>query len=331
MYSKTKRRSNSYRNIGNISIRKRIKNFFISESSSYHKIDYAKKTEYKLPIQRKSRLSRKKKLEIVLLSCFVISLFFIVAFHPFFTIKQINTEGLNRINENEFNEDIIDILNCKKLFIFSCNAYIFTDVNELRDVLFDKYSLNSLIIEKEFPNIINIDLEEKISTIIYDDGVKYSFVDLSGNLVESIANVSSDEWFDESGTSTSTLAIGQNLIHKPNTKRLYDELGNYPLIYDKNIHSDENGQVLKEEFVASFIDWYNLFNKELNESINYIVLMNSVGDATIYNYSGWRVVVRLGERFGSQSDQLKYLLEKEIGDKYFSYIELRYPGRAYWQ
>lgn len=315
------------------SFRRKVKDIFFSNKNTYHKIDYAQKREYLSPRTRQRKLSGKKKIEILLLSIFVISFFSFVAFHPFFSITKVNVSGLNRINKAEFTQSVFNVMSCKKVFVFSCKSYIFVDVDEVYEVIFDKYSLDSLSIKKIFPNTIEVDLEEKISTIIYDDGKTYSFVDLNGQYVETIENVLDDEWYTDETISTSTtnFKIGDNRFHKPNSKRIYNDIGNYPLVFDDREEKSNTDIIIKPEYVGGLIDWYNYFNKSLAESINYFTLLNSVGDVSIKTYSGWEVIVRLGERFGSQSDQLKYLLEKEINGKYFNYIELRYPDRAYWK
>ncbi|MDP2685477.1 MAG: hypothetical protein Q8P20_10705 [bacterium] len=331
MYIKVKREIGRSVSRRNKSFKRKLKDALWSGKNSVRKIDYAQKREYLSPRLRNKRMPTKIKIEIFLLVIFTFTFFVTVAFHPFFLIKELKTSGLNRIDKTEFTESVFDILDCKKLYMFSCKEYIFTNVNEIRDVLFDKYSLNSISIKKIFPNLLEIDLEEKISTIIYDDSATYSFVDLSGQYVEVIANVSEDEWYAGDQVVSSTDIIGVTRKHKPNAKRIYNEVGNYPLLYDSRDDKSESPVALKSEYINSIIDWYNYFNKNLFEEVNYIELLNTIGDASIYTYSGWHVIVRLGERFESQKEQLKYILDNEINNQPFTYIELRYPDRVYWQ
>ncbi len=330
MYKKVKRGNNPYTVKRRDSFKKKVKEIFWSNKNSYYKMDYAQKREYLSPRNKKKKVSTKKKIEIVLLAIFVVLFFGLVAFHPFFSIKEVKVSGLNRISEQEFKDDVFNILSCKKLFVFSCQSYIFVDVAELNDVLFGKYSLNSIYVKKIFPDTLEINLEEKISTVIYDNSKTYSFVDLAGQYVETIANVGSDEWFVYENAPSSTEAV-QDKYHEPNSKRIYSEVGDYPLIYDSREERPEGDVLLKPEYVAGIIDWYNFFNKELGKSIDYFTLLNSIGDASIKTDEGWEAIIRLGERFGPQSDQLKYILEKEINGQLFNYIELRYPDRAYWK
>jgi len=337
MYKKVKRRCEPYSaDKYRPSLAKRVKDIFLSNKNYYHKIDYAQKKEYFFRKSQRKKISTKKKLEMLALSLFLVSFFGVVAWHPFFSIKQVDVSGLNRIDREEFTNAVFNILNCKKIFVFSGQSYIFVDVDEVRDVLFEKYSLNSISIKKVFPGTIEINLEEKISTVIYDDGQTYSFVDLAGNFVETIANVSEDEWYKENSapiaTSTEEMpAVEADKVHKPNSKRLFDETGNYPLVYDLREGKPAEGAILKPEHVKSLIEWYNIFNNELKESVSYFTLINSIGDAEIWTYDSWHANVRLGERFESQSKELKYILGEEIDGQYFDYIELRYPDRAYWR
>lgn len=292
-----------------------------------HKYDYAKKREYLTPRREPSGLSFRKKTQIILLLIFVAALFGFIVFHPFFSIKQFNISGLNRINRTQFESSVETIINCKKFWLFPCANYIFVDVNEIATILNEKYSLDSVLVKKEFPDSLTVTLEEKISTIIYDDTKNYRFVDLKGDFVETLYMISSDEWQEEIIDNVSTT------VHYPNNKRLINEFGDYPIIYDRQDYILEvSGLSAQPIFVQNVIDWYNFLNKKLNLSFAYLEITSAVGDARIFTKKGWLIYIKLGERFGEQSDQLAYLLNNKISnDANIEYIELRFPDRVYWK
>jgi cell division septal protein FtsQ len=274
----------------------------------------------------------------------VVSVFFMIKtlfFHEFFYIKIIQIEGLERIQESEIKESVKAINNYKKLFIFPANNYFLVDVKEISSILKSKYPIQSIFIEKTFPNLITIRIEEKISTVIYDNGKKFSYVDLGGRVVDILRQVSEDEWDIETEIVTTTNDFGDTIdeereisrTHILQSSEIIQEMGNYPIIYDKRgLEIEMNNKVIQVDTIKSIINWYNFINNYTDMSLRYVTIENELGNATIHTNKNWLLYVSLGRPVETQFEQLQTLLEKEIVEESkISYIDLRYKNRAYWK
>lgn len=323
MYKKNKRRKWK---------RGRTKFFVFPDNFPKHKYDYAQKREYLNPRRLPARLSFKKKVQLVSLAGFLLAILALTVFHPFFFIKKIVISGLNRIGHAPFAASVETIINCKKFLVFPCQSYVFVDVDEISEFLSEKYSLNWIRVKKEFPHSLTITLEEKISTVIYDNTQNYRTVDLLGDFIDTLYAIDDTEWHERIGPNEAGGAV-TTTVHLPNLDRLKSEFGDYPVIYDATgaiLAAD--GQKVRPELVQAVIDWYNFLNKKINLPFSYVEIESSVGDAKIHTQIGWSIFVKLGERFGEQTDELSYLLTNKIGlDARIEYIELRFPDRVYWK
>lgn len=314
--------------------------FGTSEFKGSHKKDYSWHGNKTNPYKRKEPIPIKKKIELFILLSTSLVLLAVVIYLPFFHIQKIKVEGLQRINNLEFDEAVLGILDYKKLFIFPGQSYIFADVNEIKDILQEKFPINSIVVKKSFPQTLSIVLEEKISTIIYDNGEKYSYIGLDGNIVELIGNVDENEWEETLEITTTTLADGSirreekviERVHKPNIDNIISQFGDYPILYDARSDKTEiNKKIIDPIIVDNVIRWFNFISKKTDIPFGYVLLINQVGDGVIRTREGWEIKIKLTEKFQEQIDELNLLLEEKVSRPNINYIDLRYPGRVYWQ
>lgn len=247
--------------------------------------------------------------------------------------------GLQRITEVEFNDAVDSTVNYKKFFIFPGKSYLFVNVNNIKDILQKRFALESIVVEKTFPQTLNIIVEEKLSTIIYDNGEKYSYLGLNGNVVELAQNVTADEWLEKIVITTTTLADGTiheeskvvDRKHSPAIDRVGRELGNYPVVYDlRGLDVDVNVNVLAEPVVQGVIEWFNFFEKQSDIPFGYIVMDGGTGEGVIKTREGWEALVRF-EDVKRQFDELLFVLNTSAKRGSFSYIDLRYKGKVFLQ
>lgn len=274
----------------------------------------------------------------------IISLFFtfkIIFFHNFFQVKFVHISGIQRIEEQEIQDAVYGIMDYKKFFVIPANNYFLVNVREIRDILTSRFPIKSIVVEKNFPNKIYITIEEKISTIIYDNGENYAYIGLDGRVVEIIRRVEEEAWLVKTELTTSTDMFGEvveeekevSREHVLNSLDIQREMGDYPIIYDKRgLEALINQNVLKKETVQSVVEWYSLINEHTDVIFEYVELENELGSATIKTKEGWDLYVSLERSTETQYHQLVVLLEEKIKDKTnLNYIDLRYKERAYWK
>lgn len=318
-----------------------LDDFFVFDFQKGHKKDFAWQKDGNNPYKLKKPISFKKKLEVLLFITSLFSMSFIIIFHPFFHINKINIEGLQRIKESEIKDDILGILKDKKFVIFPKTSYMFTDIDEIKNILKDKYPIESIVIKKSFPNELLVALEEKISTIIYSDGNKYSYLGLDGNIVETLGKIDADEWTENIEMTTTTLADGAirqekkviARIYKPNIKNILAKFGDYPILYDiRGASSPESIKPLvKTKIVLGIINWFNFLNKKTSIPFGYIIIENGIGKGIINTREEWNLTVDVLNNFEAQTDELNLLLKEKIDRKNLNYIDLSYPGKVYWK
>jgi hypothetical protein len=292
------------------------------------------------PYKKQEETNWKKKAEIFLLIITVISLFGVSLYNTFFHITTLDVVGLQRISEEEFDTAVHGIMEYRHFFIIPGKNYFFVDTDEIRDILLEKFPIQSIVVQKTFPHTLSITLDEKISTLIYDNGKQYSYVGLDGHIVEIVRNVGDDEWEREMEIVTSTLADGtireeQNIIsetHTPPIRTILSEMGDYPVIYDKRQKASAlNDVVLKESTVAGTIDWFHFLNNKIKAPFRHLELENELGDALIYTREGWYIKVKLDKDIEKQFQSLQAVLEERGSWEGLGYVDLRYGGRVYWK
>lgn len=277
------------------------------------------------------------RLKLICLIVCLVAMILIGLYHSFFQIKKINVTGLIRINSVEFNNSVFGAINYKEFLVLPANNYFLMSPRELLLILKNKFPIESISIKKTFPDTLNIVLEEKISTIIYDNGVNYNYLDSEGKVVEILRKVGDDEWqrttrITTTTDSTTTIEIVDQK-HIPNVKTIIAELGDYPIVYDTRSKTVELGSnILNKDIVGGVIKWFNLITKNTNIPFGYVIIDNELGTGTIKTGESWSIMVPFDNNdLEKQFKKLQYLLEKEIKRPNLSYIDLRFGDRVYWQ
>ncbi len=293
---------------------------------------------------RREQVHQKNRQRIVIITGIVafISTIGLGLYHPFFAISALSITGLQRISEQEMQEAVYGILDYNRLFIFPGNNYFIIDVQELKDILKERFPIEHIVVKKVFPHNVSISIEEKISTVIYDNGQEYSYVDLRGNVVEKIRLVGEDEWdiitevvIATTTSSTDSLTQQENIIsrtHTPAVDAITAQYGNYPIIYTTNPSSSKEGEsIVNPTIVSHIIEWYALFEQLLNIPFGYAQIGESPYHATLYTKEGWAVLINIQEDPEIQARVLQHTLTQEIDTRNMEYIDIRFPQRVYWK
>ena len=292
------------------------------------------------PYRAQPAFTGRLKLKLWLALLAVTALIGVLLYHPFFHIQKIIIAGQERLTEAEIREAAQGIMNTRRFWVFPGRSYLIANVDEVKDILQDKFPLQSIFVRKTFPQELMITLEEKLSTIIYDNGKQYSYLGLDGKVVEIAENVTPSEWREvPSTTSTATLAPTSTEpepkgIHVPDVERVTAELGNYPIVYDtRHKEASVNQMVLGPEVVRSVIAWWQFFTKQTNVPVAYFIMADDGGSGQVITGEGWKALVQFAEESAAeQTEALQLVLKEKITDRQgLKLIDLRFPGRVYWE
>jgi len=313
---------------------------FNKEKKIRHRIDFNFRGRQDNPYQKEEEPNKKIKIYVIIGVISLLATISLLIYHPFFFIKNINVSGLQRIKRTDFDSAVSGMLDYKKWFIFPAKSYMFVDVNEINELIKGRFPIDLIVVKKSFPQTLDIIVEEKVSTIIYDNGKEYSYLGAGGNIVEILRQVGEDEWKITKEITTTTLADGtikteEKIIsktHQPPIKSIILQMGNYPIVYDKRaLEGQINTPALQPETAKGIFYWFSIIEKRTNVPIGYFVISDELGNANIKTLEGWEIRVNLKSRVEGQFNELEYLLKEKITRPNLNYIDLRYPERMYWQ
>lgn len=258
---------------------------------------------------------------------------YVLLTHQYFKIKEINVSGLNKIKKKNLISATKGIYSTEKLYFFSGNNYFLFNKKETKKILKEKFPIKEISIEKELPDTINIAVQEQINTIIYDNGNKYAYIGLDGNVIEIIRKVGKDEW---SNISTSTTSSDKSRIkrkHIPSTISLKEEYGNYPIIYDKRDKVIKpNNKVMKTSTVKGVLKWYRKLKNNQKINYKYFLVASPLKNFIIYTSNNWEIKANINNRVEDQFQKVRYLLNNKLDSrKPKEYIDVRYKDRIFWK
>lgn len=299
-----------------------------------HKKDFNWKKKRKNPFHTELEPSvLKQRTLLLMLIISILATAGILLYHSFFRITDITIEGLVRIDEQAFTEGVRSTMYGSKSVIIPRDNYFFLDTEEMKDILKQRFVLEDISIIQTFSNSIDVIVQEKISTIIYDNGITYSYMGIDGKIVEEIRTVGEDEWFERYETTTSTLEDGtvtstQELAarwHIPQHNKVRIEMGEYPIVYDLKPEEGEYQYTVDE--VETILTVQDLLEDQFGLTTAYIATEDN-RSATYYTTVGTVVKIDLNappETYVRMLSEIGYNIN--IRDK--NEIDLRFGERVY--
>jgi len=293
-------------------------------------------------ISENSGLPLKIKIYAAIIIISLCTMFYLLFFHSFFQIQKLTVTGLDRIDPRAFEDSVHSILHFKKLLFFPGESYVLVNNKEVVEFLKEKYPIKRIRVEKSFPQTLSLEVEERISNVIYDDGKQYSYLDLTGNTIELLRSIDDTEWKREFTITTSTLPNGEVQENKKEIARTHvvdyigvtGSYGDYPIVYDRRIKTDreEGVPVLKEKTIQLIILWFETLKLSDNLSPAYFDLEDEYKDLAIVTKTGPKIFTSLQDPFDIAVEDLYTIIEKNSLDlSRIQYIDLRFPPNIYWK
>lgn len=315
--------------------RKKQKNIYPVRGVPSYKVNPFKKTAKK-PITAGRIIG-------TILFILVIAWMGMLVYMPYFRINNIEYSGLTNLSQREIEEFIkTNYLDGGK--IIPSNDYFLVDTNKIQKGLSDKFSAQSIKVEKIFPNRLNVNVVEKQSSLIYDNGQKYFLLDNGGSVIKYLADVNTDEYrvvTTTNVTSTNTPRIimvstsSPNNIspttteHIPDSDKIKNQFGSYPILFDNRglTIAEKELDILPDDLINFIVYWYTDLPKQGIQP-QYFVLDNLNSGVLIKTNKVWSIFVQPNNDYTSQLNNFKSIL-KTIKPK--EYIDLRFGERVYWK
>lgn len=270
----------------------------------------------------------------------------LMVYLPYFRINSVTFEGLKIIKQEEINKFVWDnYLTGSKLI--PANNYFLVSAGQIKNGLLKQYSLNGVEVKKVFPGQLNIIIEEKISSIIYDNGQSYYLLDKEGSVVKYLSQVGVSEYKaatptemppttpTSTVTSTRVFSISISttstpLEHLPDFKRIKKNFGAFPLVFDLREPqlNDKQTEVLPASLINSAIDWYGALEKRGIAGVKYFTLDQPSAGLTIYTNLPWKLYINPSGDLENQIANLKIILRDNNPREY---VDMRYGERVFWK
>lgn len=320
-----------------VSLRKRILRFF--RKKQYVVPTTKDSFHYKTNPFKIHKKPRKIKVKLILFVIFLLAWVVSLAYIPYFKINKVNYSGLNNLTKTELDEVVYgDFLNKKS--ILPVNNYFFIDPDKISKELYKKFALEGVEVKKVFPHELNINIKEKISSIIYDNGKKYFLLDAGGVAIKYLKDVEPYEITEKitstsvnmlSLNATSTVLNTSTVEHTPDYKKINQTFGNYPIVYDRRGFDVEVKQenVLPSEHIVAIITWYKAFNEQEGiGSPKFFVLDNLNSGIDIDTSNAWNILFQPKNDITIQINNLKNIIPTI---KPQEYVDLRFGEKVYWK
>ena len=317
-----------------VSWRKKLLRFFrkkeyviASSQDSFH---------YKSNPFRKHKKPPTIKFKLILFIVFLLAWIVCLAYIPYFKVNKINYFGLNNTTRDELDEFIYGSFLNKKS-ILPLNNYFFISSGKISGELFKKFPFETVRVVKIFPNQLNIDIKEKISSVIYDNGQAYFLLDGGGTAIKHLKDTEPYETTIKMITSsldlltTSSTPISTSTTeHNPDYKKINSLFGRYPIVYDRrNLAVNlKQENILPAEHIAAIIAWYKALAEQGIANPKFFVLDNLNSGIAVDTTDPWNILFQPKNDTATQINNLKNILPTI---KPQQYIDLRFGEKIYWK
>jgi len=162
----------------------------MSKISDKYRKDYknANFENPRLAYKREKRKLKLKKFTSIIAVILIVVFIYLIFFLPYFQIKQIELNGLQKVNKENIQKIIDDYRAERKWLIFSKNNFWVFDKQDLISAISERYYFENFEIKKRWPNKIILNLDEKESAINWTTSNLCFHLDLTGVAIEYCAD-----------------------------------------------------------------------------------------------------------------------------------------------
>ncbi len=278
-----------------------------------------------------------------LLFATLLGLLWVVVFNPAFHVSNVSINGTNRIPEQELQATIDELLNGERLFLFPARSYAFVPMRGIQSVIEERFPVRDVQLQKTFPDTLAIIIQEQVSSVIYDNTEQFFLFDDEGKLMEPLRRVASYEWetAETPVLTTSTdespefeQLINGKRVHSPDIASFATEHGVLPILVDERpnapetINTNDKAAQLPASLIGAVLSWYQTF-EDNNLVFQYMRITDPRSDyAEITDQEGRVYTISLKNDLSPQLAKINTLLDEHED---ISRIDVRFPGRVYWE
>ncbi len=274
----------------------------------------------------------------------------LMLFLPYFRINNVSYYGLNIVKKDTIDTYVRGNVLASRFSWWPANNYFLLGKSRLESNLKKQFSFATVTVKKVFPNRIIVDVTEKISSIIYDDGQNYYLLDQSGQIIKLLRAVGESErktvlisapivaissttpTFTASSTAESPSSTTR-IDHTPNSASIHQEFGKFPVLYDKRDEplnaASSSGMVLFNPIaVKGILDWQTLVEERGIGRIKYFTSQQTTPGITTVINEPWTLQFDPTGDLEQQARNIELVLRE---NRPTQYIDVRFGDRVYWK
>jgi len=292
---------------------------------------------------RNNRLNKRINFSKIIIFIFLLVFIYIVYYFfysPNFKITDIEIRGRENISEYALRNIIEEQFDKSRFLIFNQSNILMFNKRLARKNIKNSYVLDKLVIEKEYPHKLYIEIEEKVSTVVWvsqrDSIEHYYYLDLNGVVLGEIPISEIERLYAKEKIN---IKEGEDLIKISKDEQIEEKEEEQqtilPLIYDQSNSEVKIKEPVLESGVINFIiDLYQEFPEDFSEINikNFATLKPNTTQIHLITEGGYEIYFESAKDLEFQLHNLKIVLEDKIQDtSKIQYIDLRFNDRVYYK
>jgi len=205
----------------------------------------------------------KSKIFLLFLLFLIISgtIFYFVVFSSFFQIKEIKISGNKKVSVEEIRNNIAEQVD-KRIIFFNTKSIFLADLKEINEILLEKFPrIEKIDLNREFPDSLLAQIEERKPVAIFSEIEDYFFVDKEGIIFEKVFVIDSQILKIKKSALVIDLELGKEIIGKEQLDQILKI--NSKLKDDLKIPVEEILSISKKKINAKTSEgWEIYFNPE---------------------------------------------------------------------